>query len=43
VLQRADQIVVLREGRIAAVGRLAELLETSEELQHLWAGATTGA
>lgn len=35
-LQRADQIVVMDEGRIEAVGTLNELLTSSEELQRLW-------
>jgi ATP-binding cassette subfamily B protein len=35
-LQRADQIIVMNEGRIEAVGTLNELLATSEELQRLW-------
>jgi ATP-binding cassette, subfamily B, bacterial len=35
-LQRADQILVLHEGRLVARGRLAELLERSPELRELW-------
>jgi len=35
-LQRADQIIVLDEGRVVAHGKLAELLETSAEFRDLW-------
>jgi ATP-binding cassette subfamily B protein len=35
-LQRADQIIVLDEGRVVANGELAELLETSPEFRDLW-------
>jgi ATP-binding cassette subfamily B protein len=35
-LRRADQIIVMGEGRVVAVGSLSELLVTSEELQRLW-------
>jgi ATP-binding cassette, subfamily B, bacterial len=35
-LQRADQILVLKEGRVAARGRLKELLATCEEMREIW-------
>jgi ATP-binding cassette subfamily B protein len=35
-LRRADQIVVLVEGRVADRGRLDELLERCEEMRRLW-------
>ncbi|MCB2225000.1 MAG: ABC transporter ATP-binding protein/permease [Actinobacteria bacterium] len=37
-LQRADQIVVMHAGRVAAVGSLDALLETSPEFRALWKG-----
>jgi ATP-binding cassette, subfamily B, bacterial len=35
-LQRADQIVVMDRGRVAAVGRLDDLLQSSPEFRALW-------
>lgn len=35
-LQRADQIIVLDEGKVVAAGKLADLLETSPEFRDLW-------
>jgi ATP-binding cassette subfamily B protein len=42
VLERADQILLLEDGRIAARGTLAELLATSEEMRRLYAGNRDG-
>lgn len=37
-LQRADQIIVLKEGRVEDEGRLDELLARCTEMQRLWHG-----
>jgi ATP-binding cassette, subfamily B, bacterial len=39
-LRRADQILVMQDGQIIARGKLEELLENCEEMQHLWQGDT---
>jgi ATP-binding cassette subfamily B protein len=38
VLERADRIVVLKDGAIEAQGTVAELLDGSEEFRRIWRG-----
>jgi ATP-binding cassette subfamily B protein len=37
-LQRADQIIVMDGGRVAAIGTLDELMDTSPEFMAMWEG-----
>ncbi len=41
-LRRADRILLVSEGRIAAAGTLDELLATSADMRQLWSGDTGG-
>ena len=38
VFRRADNIIVLKDGRVEAEGKLEDLLQTSEEMLRLWRG-----
>jgi ATP-binding cassette subfamily B protein len=41
VLHKADWILLLKDGKVEAEGKLDELLATSEEMQSLWRGDTS--
>jgi ATP-binding cassette, subfamily B, bacterial len=41
-LRHADQIVVMKDGKLEAVGQLEDLLESCEEMKRLWTGDYSG-
>ncbi|MCK5184387.1 MAG: ABC transporter ATP-binding protein [Candidatus Heimdallarchaeota archaeon] len=40
VLRRADNVIVMKDGKVESQGKLEDLLETSEEMKELWEGNT---